>query len=100
MNPEYERLLDEIEQGAALHYLTPGEDPDLALLQGDELYARGLSRLAELGDLASTAVLADAISLLAQAHADGDAERAAEVWREHADTVRHTGASGGAATRL
>lgn len=48
------------------------EDPDLALLVGDRLYALGLARLAELGDLEAVAVLADTIALGAQAHAVGD----------------------------
>ena len=53
------------------------DDPDLALLAGDRLYALGLARLAELGDLEAVAELADVISLAAQAQAEGDAERAA-----------------------
>jgi hypothetical protein len=56
------------------------QDPDLSLLAGDRLYALGLARLAELGDLDAVGELADVISLAAQAHAEGDAERAAAVW--------------------
>ena len=56
------------------------EDPDLSLLAGDRLYALGLARLAELGDLEAVAELADVISLAAQAHAEGDADRAAAIW--------------------
>ena len=56
------------------------EDPDLALLAGDRLYALGLARLAELGDLAAVTALADLISLSAQAHAEGDPERADAAW--------------------
>ena len=56
------------------------EDPDLSLLAGDRLYALGLARLAELGDLEAVAELADVISLAAQAHAEGDPERAAAIW--------------------
>ena len=41
----------------------PSDDPDLALLLGDQLYALGLARLAELGDLDAVAELADLISL-------------------------------------
>jgi hypothetical protein len=40
----------------------------------------GLARLAALGDLESVAVLADVISQLAQAHAEGDAARTDEIW--------------------
>ena len=48
------------------------DEPDLALLAGDRLYALGLERLAELGDLEAVAVLADVISLAAQAHAEDE----------------------------
>ncbi len=78
---EYEQLLRDIGEGVRLHYGDPGADPDLALLQGDLLYARGLVTLAQLGDLDATAELADVISLIAAAHAAGDAELAAAVWR-------------------
>jgi hypothetical protein len=77
---EYERLLGDIAEGVRLHYEESGEDPDLALLTGDMLYARGLSRLAELGDVEATAELADVISLIAQAHAAGDGELASAIW--------------------
>jgi hypothetical protein len=56
------------------------DDPDLALLVGDQLYALGLERLAALGDLEAVAELADVISLVAQAHAAGDRELAEAVW--------------------
>ncbi len=52
------------------------DDPDLALLAGDRLYALGLERLAALGDLDAVAELADVIALCAQAHAEGDPARA------------------------
>ena len=71
---EYELLLEMILEGSLLHYGAPAvlddRDPDLALLLGDQLYAMGLSRLAELGDLEAVAELADLISLLAQARAE------------------------------
>ena len=56
------------------------EDPDLSLLAGDCLYALGLARLAELGDLAAVAELADVISLAAQAQAEGDPDRVTAIW--------------------
>ena len=56
------------------------DDPDLALLAGDRLYALGLERLAAIGDLESVAELADVIALSAQAHAEGDPARAEAVW--------------------
>jgi hypothetical protein len=76
----YEQLLSDIEEGVRLHYGQTEEDADLALLTGDMLYARGLSTLAELGDIEATAELADVISLIAQAHLAGDGELARAVW--------------------
>jgi hypothetical protein len=82
---EYALLLEAIREGALLHYgngrVVAPEDPDLALLAGDRLYAIGLDRLAALGDVDAVAELADVISLVAQAHAEGDPERAEAVWR-------------------
>lgn len=87
----YEQIVDAIFHGAELHYAPGGaleapepgaddRDPDLALLKGDESYAAGLLKLAELGDLDATAQLADLISLLAQAHAQRDELLADCVW--------------------
>jgi hypothetical protein len=71
-------------EGSLLHYGSPRvistSDGDLALLLGDQLYALGLARLAALGDLDAVAVLADVISQLAQAHAEGDEARAEQIW--------------------
>jgi len=81
---EYELLLEMILEGSLLHYGSPRvvqtDDPDLALLLGDQLYALGLARLAALGDLEAVDELANVISLVAQAHAEGDPERAEAVW--------------------
>ena len=81
---EYELLLEMILEGSLLHYGTPRlvltDDPDLALLLGDQLYALGLSRLAQLGDLDAVRELADIISLLAQAQAAADPALAAAIW--------------------
>ena len=63
------------------------DDPDLALLLGDQLYALGLARLAALGDLEAVAELADVISLVAQAHAASDRELAEAVWEAGAVAV-------------
>jgi hypothetical protein len=63
------------------------EDPDLALLLGDQLYALGLARLAELGDLEAVAELADVISLAAQAHSASNPELARSVWEAGAVSV-------------
>jgi hypothetical protein len=81
---DYALLVEAIHEGYLLHYcagrIVRPDDPDLSLLAGDRLYALGLARLAELGDLDAVGELADVISLAAQAHAEGDAERAAAVW--------------------
>ena len=81
---EYGLLVEAIHEGYLLHYgtgrIVRPEDPDLSLLGGDRLYALGLARLAELGDLEAVTELADVISLAAQAHAEGKPERATAVW--------------------
>jgi hypothetical protein len=55
-------------------------DEDLALLAGDSLYALGLARLAEEGDLKAVAKLADLITGCAKAHADGQPHEASDLW--------------------
>ena len=88
---EYELLLEMILEGSLLHYGSPrvvrSDDPDLALLLGDQLYALGLSRLAELGDLDAVSELADLISLLAQAQAAGDRDLADAIWQAGAAAI-------------
>ncbi|GAC1440792.1 MAG: hypothetical protein NVSMB51_20500 [Solirubrobacteraceae bacterium] len=81
-----------VHEGYLLHY--GGEpavldcgDPDLALLAGDRLYALGLERLVALGDVEAVVELADVISLSALAHARGEPELAALVWRAGALAV-------------
>ena len=89
----YALIVEAIREGYLQHYgegrVVRTDDPDLALLAGDRLYALGLARLAQLGDLDAVAELADVISLCAQAHAAGDAERAAAVWETGARAVGH-----------
>lgn len=88
---EYELLLEMIYEGSLLHYssarVVHTDDPDLALLLGDQLYALGLARLAALGDLEAVDVLANVISSLAQAHAEGAPERAAAIWDTGASAI-------------
>jgi hypothetical protein len=88
---DYELLLEMILEGSLLHYGAPrlvrSTDPDLALLLGDQLYALGLARLAELGDLDAVAELADLISLLAQARAASDPGLADAVWQAGAAAI-------------
>ena len=80
----YALLFDAIREGYRLHYgegaVVRTQDPDLALLAGDRLYALGLARLAELGDLEAVRLLADAISECARAHAEGRDAEALAVW--------------------
>jgi hypothetical protein len=75
---DYAVLIEAIREGYLLHYAEPrlvvGADPALALLAGDYLYARGLERLAALGDLDAIRELADLISLVAQLHSGAAAE--------------------------
>jgi hypothetical protein len=103
---EYELLLEMIFEGSLLHYGKPRvihtDDPDLALLLGDQLYALGLARLAALGDLQAVEVLASVISEVAQAHAEGEPERADAIWEAGARAVggiepSASGPAGGAA---
>jgi len=88
---EYELLLEMIFEGSLLHYGTPRviatDDRDLALLLGDQLYAMGLARLSELGDLDAVTELADVISLVSQAYAAGDDGLAEAIWRAGAVAV-------------
>jgi len=79
-------VLEAVHEGYLLHYREPngfrGMDEDLALLAGDSLYALGLARLAEQGDLDAVAVLADLITGCAKAHAEGDGGAAETLWNE------------------
>ena len=82
---EVNLLLEAIREGYELHYgrsrlLDLDQDPDLALLAGDRLYALGLERLAALGDLDAVRALADLISDSARAHAEGRPEDADRAW--------------------
>lgn len=88
---EYELLLEMIFEGSLLHYgsarVVHTDDPDLALLLGDQLYALGLSRLAALGDLEAVDALATVISRLAQAHAEGDGSSTEAIWDAGVRTI-------------
>jgi hypothetical protein len=78
-------VIEAIREGELLHYGAPrlfdAIDPDLGLLAGDRLYALGLARLAELGDVEAVSELADVIALCAQARAEGRPELADAVWQ-------------------
>ena len=88
---DYPLLVEAIREGYLQHYaggrVVQPEDPDLALLAGDRLYALGLERLAAIGDLEAVAELADVIALCAQAHAEDDPARAEAVWEAGARAV-------------
>ena len=77
-------VLEAVHEGYLMHYGDPngfrGMDEDLALLAGDSLYALGLARLAEEGDLEAVAMLADLITNCAKAHAQGDPGLAEDLW--------------------
>jgi hypothetical protein len=77
-------VLEAVYEGYLLHYGTPRlfdrMDGDLRLLAGDALYALGLARLAERGDLPAVAELSDLIARSAQAHAEGRGEHVEGLW--------------------
>jgi hypothetical protein len=79
--------VEAIREGELVHFGAPRvvatADADLAILVGDHLYALGLSRLAERGDLAAVAALAAVIARCAQAHAEDRPEDAAAAWRDY-----------------
>ena len=78
-------VVEAIREGELLHYGAPrlfgAIEPDLALLAGDRLYALGLARLAEMGDVEAVSELSDVIALCAQARAEGRPQLADAVWR-------------------
>jgi hypothetical protein len=78
--------LEAVYEGFLMHYREPRSfsaqmDPDLRLLAGDSLYAIGLERLAERGDLDAVAELADLISACARAEAEGRPGDAEGRWQ-------------------
>jgi hypothetical protein len=88
----YALTLAAVREGYLLHYAAGNvvdgdDDPDLALLGGDRLYALALAELAALGDLDAVATLADLISDCARAHAEGDPELAAAAWEGAARAI-------------
>lgn len=87
-DPDRLFTIEAVHEGYLLHYGAPrafaGMDPDLRLLAGDALYALGLSRVADRGDLEAVAELSDLITAAARAHAEGEPERAAALWSDSA----------------
>lgn len=88
---EYAFVVEAVREGYLLHYGEPrllrGQDPDLALLAGDFLYALGIERLAALGDAAAVAVLAELIARCAQLHGEGREDEVPALWRAAALAV-------------
>ena len=79
----YAEVIADIVGGARLHYENlDSADPDLDLLLGDQSYARGLLKLAALGDVEETARLAELISRVAQAYAEGENALARQLLAE------------------
>lgn len=83
--------IEAVHEGYLLHYGEPrafaGMDADLRLLAGDALYALGLSRVADRGDLEAVAELSNLIAAAARAHAEGDPSRAATLWSDSAQRL-------------
>ncbi len=87
-DPDRLFVLEAVYEGYLLHYGTPrafaGMDQDLRLLGGDALYALGLRRLAEIGDIEAVAELSDLISAAARAQAEDHPEGAERLWLDSA----------------
>ena len=77
-----------VREGWELHYVRESADPDLALLDGDRLYADGLAALAGAGDLEGVRVLAELITRCARAAAEGRPADAESAWHEAAEALR------------
>ncbi len=95
-------VLEAVREGYLMHYGEPqaytGMEADLMLLAGDALYALGLARLSERGDLDAVAELADLITLTARAHAEGTPERAEMLWRATTEALSERGGAGAMAS--
>lgn len=87
--------LETIYEGYLVHYGTPRlfdpQDPDVALLLGDYLYAHGLVRIAELGDVEAIRELAELIARCAHLRAEG-VPGDGQVWATTAERLGGGGA--------
>jgi len=90
-DPDRRFTIEAVHEGYLLHYgesrAFTGMDADLRLLAGDALYALGLSRVADRGDLEAVAELSNLIAAAARAHAEGDPARAAALWSDSAQRL-------------
>ena len=102
LEPARAFVLEAVREAYLMHYREPrgfaGLDDDLRLLGGDALYALGLARLAEHGDLEGVAELADLISLCARVEAEGRPELAEPLWAASAARLGPGGGPGARAT--
>lgn len=84
-------VIEAVYEGFLLHSgssrILDASDPDLNILAGDRLYAFGLAKLAELGDLDSVRELADVIAICAQARALDDPALASAAWQLGASAI-------------
>jgi hypothetical protein len=91
-------VLEAVYEGFLMHYREPrafsGMDADLRLLAGDALYAMGLDRLTQTGDLPAVAELADLISLCAQAEAEGRPDDVPALWEATLAALSPAGGQG------
>jgi hypothetical protein len=100
-DPDRAWVLEAVHEGELLHYAEPrafsrSMEDDLRLLAGDALYALGLARLAERGDLEAVGELADLISACARARIEGREDLVGELWTAAADALSGRGGGSGA----
>ena len=92
--------LEAVHEGWLMHYGTPRAfvrmDDDLRLLGGDALYALGVARVAEAGDLEAVAELSDLITLTARAAAEGRHDWSERLWEATVERLSAPGADAGA----
>jgi hypothetical protein len=76
--------VETIYEGYLLHHgtsrLFEQDDPDLAVLTGDYLYAAGLREICATGDLAAVDALAELIAACAARRGDGEPEADDALW--------------------
>jgi hypothetical protein len=91
LSPGRAFVLEAVREGYEMHYGEPrayaGMDPDLRLLAGDALYALGLSRLAEDGDLEAVRELADLISACARAEVEDRSADVQALWERTSERL-------------